>query len=378
MLLAPSATTPSSERAAEPFRLGYRPALDGLRATAALMVMSFHFHVPGWPGGFLGVDVFFVLSGFLITSLLLEEWRNRRSIDLRRFYARRALRLLPALVLLLIICGPFVGIAWTFATLGYIVNWLLAFQIFHFSPLSHVWSLSVEEQFYLVWPFFLLTLLRSGLARWAILATTIVLGAGSAALKITSWSEQNSWFRLYHGSDARADALLVGCAIGMLLAWGWLPRQAWFNRMIQVAALAGLLGLAALSTTANIDSRFLYRDGVLTLVALSAGAIILSLVVCPIHPLAAVLEWSPLVAIGRISYGLYLWHHPISWIPSPLGTDLWSQIITIGLRMALSFAAAIASYHLVEKPTMHLKRKLWLSSRVSMQGQAVSAKSGMN
>jgi peptidoglycan/LPS O-acetylase OafA/YrhL len=356
MLLAPSATTPSGGRTAESFRLGYRPALDGLRATAALMVMSFHFHVPGWPGGFLGVDVFFVLSGFLITSLLLEEWRDRRSIDLRRFYARRALRLLPALVLLLIICGPFVGIAWTFATLGYVVNWLLAFQIFHFSPLSHVWSLSVEEQFYLVWPFFLLTLLRSGLARWATLATTIALGAGSAALKITSWTEQDSWFRLYHGSDARADALLVGCVIAMLLTWGWLPQETWINQVIQIAALAGVLGLAALSATANIDSRLLYRDGGLTLVALFAGAIILSLVVCPIRPLAAVLEWPPLVATGRISYGLYLWHHPISWIPSPFGTDFRGQLAAIVLRTALSFAAAIASYRLVERPFLQLKR----------------------
>jgi peptidoglycan/LPS O-acetylase OafA/YrhL len=356
MLIAKAVTAPARGYASvESFRLGYRPALDGLRAIAALMVMSFHFHVPGCPGGFLGVDVFFVLSGFLITSLLLEEWRARRSISLPRFYARRALRLLPALVLLLVICGPFVGIAWVIASLGYVANWLLAFQIFHVGPMSHVWSLSVEEQFYLVWPFFLLTLLRSGLARWAVLAVTAGLGVGSAALKIVSWSEQNSWYRLYHGSDARTDALLVGCAIAMLLAWDWLPRQTWFNRMIQVAAVTGILTLIALSATAHIDSRFLYREGGLTLVALSAGAIILCLVSYPIRPLAVALEWPLLVAAGRISYGLYLWHYPISWIPSPFGADLPGQILTLGLRTALSFAAAIASYKLVERPVLRLK-----------------------
>jgi peptidoglycan/LPS O-acetylase OafA/YrhL len=359
MLLAPATTAHADRRCrADPFRLGYRPALDGLRAIAALMVMSFHFHVPGWPGGFLGVDVFFVLSGFLITSLLLEEWQARRSISLRRFYARRALRLLPALLLLLVVCGPFVGIAWILASLGYIANWLLAFQIFHVGPLSHVWSLSVEEQFYLVWPFTLLTLLRSGLMRWVVFAVTAGLCAGSAALKIVSWSEQNSWYRLYHGSDARADALLVGCVIAMLLAWGWLPRQTWVNRAIQVGAATGILILIALSVTAHIDSRFLYREGGLTLAALSAGAIILCLIRCPIRPLAIALEWPLLVAAGRISYGLYLWHYPISWIPSPFGSDLRGQILALSVRTALSFAAAIASYQLVEQPIMRLKRRL--------------------
>src|SRR5262249_39292383 len=143
------------------------------------------------------------------------------------------------------------------------------------------------------------------------------------------------------------------------------PRRTWLDRMIQVAAVAGIFGLVALSATAHIDSAFLYRDGGLTVVALSAGAIILSLVNCPICPLAATLEWPLLVAAGRISYGLYLWHYPISWIPSPFGADPRGQVVTLLLRTALSFAAAIGSYHLVERPIMRLRRKCNVEHRRS-------------
>jgi peptidoglycan/LPS O-acetylase OafA/YrhL len=151
-LVCSDATKSTLPPDADGFRLGYRPALDGLRGVAALLVMSFHFQIPGWSGGFLGVDVFFVLSGFLITSLLLEEWQRSGTVCLRRFFLRRALRLFPALVLVLLVTAPFVSYRWPLVALGYVANWALAFKFVTFGPISHVWSLSVEEQFYLIWP----------------------------------------------------------------------------------------------------------------------------------------------------------------------------------------------------------------------------------
>jgi peptidoglycan/LPS O-acetylase OafA/YrhL len=344
---------PAEKTKPQHFRLGYRPALDGLRGIAVLMVMIFHFHPGFGSGGFLGVDVFFVLSGFLITSLLLDEWHRTQGISLRRFYVRRALRLLPALLLMLAVTVPFVGIIWGAVTIGYVANWFLAFGWLPISPLSHVWSLSVEEQFYLIWPLTLGTLLRVGLPRRGVLGVTTLLAVGSALLKVALWSNTGSWLRLYHGSDTRADALLIGCALAMAVTWRFVPSHRSFGWGVQAAAIAAAGLLVWLGCTANIGDAFLYRDGGLTLVALAAGALVLQAVSFPIPVLRAALEWPLLVGVGRISYGLYLWHYPISWIPVPGDVN---PIVVLVARFVASFAVAGACFYWIERPLLQRKR----------------------
>jgi peptidoglycan/LPS O-acetylase OafA/YrhL len=322
-------------------RLGYHASLDGLRAIAVVLVMGFHFHVPGFAGGFIGVDIFFVLSGFLITRLLLDEHVATGTIRLRRFYGRRALRLLPALALLLAVTAPFVSRAWTIATASYLANWFLALNKLGTAPLSHTWSLAIEEQFYVVWPLLLLGLLRAGLSRDAIVRVVIALAALSCLAKILGCIDPDAgtWIRLYHGTDTRADALLIGCAAALLSTGEpWLPHVA-ARGVLVIAAGA----IAYVTVTSNLRDLALYRHGELTLVALASAIVVTQLVARPLRAL----ELRPLVALGTISYGLYLWHHPIAYLDVP-----------VVAKVALSLAAAAASYLLVERRALALKRRL--------------------
>jgi len=334
----------------------YVRSLDGLRGIAILLVMAFHFQVWCLPGGFLGVDLFFVLSGFLITSILLIEWQKSGGIDLRRFYWRRAFRLFPALLLLLlfvVLLFPDIGTLWPLLTLSYLSNWALAFGWVDIGPLSHVWSLSVEEQFYVVWPIALLCMLKWCSSRWSILGITAALALSSAMFKVVSWESSSSWLRLYHGSDGRADALLIGCFLAMVVRWNLIPRHTWVPWVVQALALGSILVLGYFTTTASLEAAVLYRFGGLTLVAAASGAIILSLVIAPIRPVAMVLEWSPLVAIGKISYGLYLWHHAVSWLPWDGGR--YGPLMALYFHAALSFAGALLSYRYLERPALRLR-----------------------
>src|SRR5262245_29731984 len=169
--------------------LGYRPSLDGLRAVAVLAVISWHYVLPGVKGGFLGVDLFFVLSGFLITRLLVEEWELTRGIHLGRFYLRRVLRLFPALFLLLLAMLPFVPRLWTVYSLLYVTNWGILAGKLNSCAIMQLWSLSVEEQFYLLWPPLFLGLLALKTPRRVIGAIVLLLAAASAAFKIVAWHD---------------------------------------------------------------------------------------------------------------------------------------------------------------------------------------------
>ena len=229
-LLISEQTIQQNSRAVDrPFRLGHRPALDGLRAIAVLVVMAHHGYVLGFRGGSIGVDIFFVLSGFLITSLLLEEWDRTEGISFGKFYLRRVLRLLPALLLLLffvevyalgVLRGPRL---WEMqkailAVLFYASNWFSIARPDGLGPLSHAWSLSIEEQFYLLWPPLLFLLLRSRL-RMSLIAAVIVLLAGAAAVhRAFVWTGPESLWRIYNGLDTRIDELLAGCGLAAALA----------------------------------------------------------------------------------------------------------------------------------------------------------------
>jgi len=369
--------------------------LDGVRAFAVLAVMLFHGGVAALPGGFLGVDAFFVLSGFLITSLLLAERARTGRTNLVAFWGRRVRRLLPALLLLLAtvavvsrwVLAPTELPALRFdelAAVAYVANWRMMLRGGDYfaatgapSPLQHTWSLGIEEQFYLVWP--LLFVLAAGLAARhrgaaaprtrAILLAVCAAGAVASAVTAAVLYAPLDVDRVYYGTDSRAVALLVGCILGLLLdgqparvrkgpypslrdVEGALPHAgpstARRHRLLGGLALAGAAATVALWVTAHGGDPWLYRGG-LTLVALATAAVIAHAVVSPGSPTARLLALPPLVAVGEISYGLYLWHWPVFGWLSADRTGL-SGAALLGLRFLAVFAAATLSYLLVERP----------------------------
>lgn len=354
--------------------------LDGLRAFAVLTVLLYHGGVTWFGGGLLGVDVFFVLSGFLITSLLCGEFLTKGTIALGRFWANRARRLLPALLLLLLGVALY---AWVFrstldlsairgdalSTLLYVANWHFLFTGQGYfaksiapSPLLPMWSLGVEEQYYLIWPLVALLALRRGGTR----AVVWVAGVGavaSASLMAALYVAGASIDRLYYGTDTRAQALLVGSVLGALAStrdWRVIARS-WARRPLGRAtgAAIGIAGAAFLLWAWHaLDGQgaMLYEGGFL-LVALAAGAVI-TVVTSWRHSLvAAVLSWRPLTYIGTISYGLYLYHWPIFLTLTEAHAGLSGPSL-FALRISVTFAVAILSYHLVERPIRegHLAR----------------------
>jgi peptidoglycan/LPS O-acetylase OafA/YrhL len=350
-------------------RLGYRPALDGLRAVAIGLVVLHHtgaFLVPThaddlFPGGFLGVDVFFVLSGFLITTLLLER-RGRERRPIVTFYERRALRLLPAVVVLLIVVSIVMvatdtqvsRIPTTFlVVLSYTTNWAELWGVDISKYVTHLWSLAIEEQFYLVWPLLLYAGLRvvPSLSRlaWAALALGLVFALWRAVL----WESGEEWLRIYIRTDARADALLIGAALA-LAPWrrliGAVPSGA-----LAAAGAAALIVVALIAELTEPSAKWLYLGGLTVVAALVAVAIMALL--AGSSPLTAVLEWTPVVWLGRISYGLYLWHFPVFLYVGEHGAS-WSSAARVVVGWSVALGATVASYRLIEQPALRFKRRL--------------------
>jgi peptidoglycan/LPS O-acetylase OafA/YrhL len=357
----------------------YRPALDGIRALAVTAVVLFHAGVPGIGGGFLGVDAFFVLSGFLITSLLLTEHRSRGRIDLRRFWIRRARRLLPALLAMLlatVVAGHFLldgdglGLLRTdaYAALGYVANWRMIFRGTGYvaataapSPLQHTWSLGIEEQFYLLWPLVVAAVLALA-ARHGRTVLIVLCGAGAVASELLCGYlfRPADISRAYYGTDTRAQALLIGAALAGLLAYGGRSGRrgsgddGLASRTGRWAAFAGLLGLAGLVVlwhTASDQAPWLYHGG-LTAAAVATALVIAAVTGRPGSLLARLLGLAPLVRLGRISYGVYLWHWPLFTFVTTADTGLsrWPLLAT---RLAGTLAVAVVSYHLIEQPIRH-------------------------
>jgi peptidoglycan/LPS O-acetylase OafA/YrhL len=363
-------TTPTTSSTEPGFRLGYRPWLDGLRGISILAVMVFHAGLPLTGGGFLGVDVFFVLSGFLITCLLIQEWDRAGSVNLKLFYLRRAARLLPALLLFLAGCCVYAIVLQTpgdarvtyraaLLSLFYVGNWVLAQEPGALGALGHTWSLSVEEQFYLAWPLLLSAMLWIRLRRkWIIVVVSLIV-LGSAAWRLILAEGGAHFVRLYCATDTRADALLAGCLAGLLLSWNLIPSTRAARLLVRVAAIAGLLTLLCLIPFGAQDDRNLYR-GLLTLVALGVSAIIIDVFNSRVRtPIIRILEWPALVWIGRISYGLYLWHYTVFQaigmrrFEAALGGRLGVQV----LRFAATFAIAALSFYVIERRFLVLKKR---------------------
>ncbi len=322
-------------------RLAHRPELDGLRGLAIVLVIGGHAQIPGFgTGAVAGVTLFFVLSGYLITSLLVAERDRVGRIDLRAFYVRRALRLLPALytVTIVALAGYLLGLwsnvpataAGIVGMLLYVGNWTTAAG-FSSGVLGHTWSLAVEEQFYILWPLLLILGLRYADRR------TVAYVALAVAIAVLPWrlfvATTTAGYRTFLGTDTNADALLLGCAIAILQ-----PR---------LSKLSGWIGIAGLIVVSE-----LWRSSADTVPLFSLGAVTSALAVaaCP-----TILSWRPLAFIGRISYGLYLWHYLFMWSGMP-----WPVMI-LG-----SLALAGVSYRFVERPFLRLKDRGFAQARIDV------------
>jgi len=345
--------------------LGYRPELDGLRGVAVLGVMVFHSGLI--VGGWLGVDLFFALSGFLISTLLLEEHAETGRIHFGRFYLRRALRLLPALVTLVAVL-TLVLLATTsrehriylalsvVAVLFYFANWVEPFGIPLAWGFAHTWSLAIEEQFYLVWPITMAGLLHFVRRRVAISVIVVCSAILAFIYRMVLARAGASHIRLFEGSDTHADSLLIGCSLAFLMSWNLLPSDRRSRLVIKGLAPLSLLTLLVLFVRARYPIDYV-EHGASTFTALCAVMIIAD-VLSPRSLLAPVLRNWLLVRTGRVSYGLYLWHQPIFFA---LGIYAYRPIASpwiIAVGWIATAGISLISFAVIEQPALRLKARL--------------------
>jgi peptidoglycan/LPS O-acetylase OafA/YrhL len=350
----------------EIFRLGYRPELDGLRAIAILLVFLHHAGMPLVHGAHIGVDIFFVLSGFLITALLCQEYEKTGGINLKNFYVRRILRLTPALFLLLGVFGAYTlatksgealmkSVQAIFFSALYLSDFALAFDWASLGSLEHTWSLAIEEHFYLIFPVALVLLLGKKWSRRNIFILLGVLIIAIAIHRAFLWAPTPQAInRVFYGFDTRADGLLVGCLLGLLASWGKLPPVRWF------LALPSALMLIFAIFFASWDSA-IYAYG-LPLINLST-VIVLAFVLSTGRTVTAT-AWlgnKALVWVGMISYGLYLWHNLIFILVRERVSE--SPWIILALGGVISFVCAAASFYLLEKPCLKLKERFAVTKK---------------
>ena len=346
---------------------GYMPGLDGLRALAVFAVIAYHLDQAWAPGGLLGVGLFFVLSGYLITNILMKQWERTGTIDLKNFWIRRARRLLPALFVMLI--GVILWATFfsserladlqqeALAAAFYTSNWYLVYhQVSYFesfgppSPLGHLWSLAVEEQFYVFWPLLLGLGFRFLKQRKWIIGGTAVVALISAVAMALIYIPGLDPSRVYYGTDTRAFALLVGAVLAMVWPSGRMNKDLSGKARLALEATgaAGLLIIIIMIAETNQYQTSLYQGGLL-LFSVAAACAVAALA----HPgtgLGRLFGWKPLRWLGECSYGIYLWHYPVIVLTSPTinteGPDLLLQIKQISLSVIL----AVLSRYLIEDP----------------------------
>jgi peptidoglycan/LPS O-acetylase OafA/YrhL len=346
----------------------YLPGLDGIRAIAVLSVIVFHLNF-GWAsGGLLGVQVFFVLSGYLITDLLVAEYRRSDGIALKQFWIRRARRLLPALFVVL-----FVTVGWATlfdrsqlmtlrsdlpAGIFYVSNWWYIFHhVSYFakfgppSPLGHLWSLSIEEQFYLFWPLLILAAMKWIHDKRTMIILTLAVATASAVEMGILFVPNGDPTRAYDGTDTRAFALLIGAALAMAL-----PRNQVFasvtanaRRLLDAVGGLSLVGIFLMFWLTSQYDSFLYQGGMLLLALLTA--LLIGVTIHPGSHLQVVLGWEPLRWVGERSYGIYLWHYPVIVLTTPLNAP--PSVMRASLQIAATVVLAALSWRYIEQPVRH-------------------------
>jgi peptidoglycan/LPS O-acetylase OafA/YrhL len=361
----------------------YNPRLDGLRALAVLFVIFFHYKIPGFTGGGYGVDIFFVLSGFLITQVLIKGQEKEESLFV--FYWRRFLRLMPALAFMCLsflifsllyskIVPPGIALQDIFASISYMSNWTRAFSVgIPIIPvvLGNTWSLAIEEQFYLIWgPLFLF--LSSKKAGKNILAITTTLLFLSITWSIYAGLHNFGFSRIYNGFDTHCFALIMGCCLALFSQSSSSEKIfSWVSKIWPLAILGLIYLVGFITVGGNYTTYYSLFAGVLTII------IILAAYYAPESLFGKFLGFTPIVAIGKISYGLYLWHYPIWLILYTLNLS-WNTITWTGIP--LSFFAATVSYQLIEKnllrfrdsPNLPLKKLGTITVSLSIIGMFVS------
>lgn len=345
----------------------YMPGLDGLRAFAVLAVIAYHLQL-GWAqGGLLGVGVFFTLSGYLITDLLLGQKETFGTLRLGNFWLRRARRLLPALFLMLAVVVIWVALfdrsqmpslrGYAVAAALYVSNWWSIFQhasyFSRFGPpplLDHLWSLAVEEQFYLFWPWLLWLGLRYVRGRYRLAGLTLVVAALSATAMALLYQPGYDPTRVYEGTDTRAFGLLAGAALAMV----WPSRHLrsalpfWHRQLLDGAGALGLAVIALLIWQTNQYSPSLYRGGIVVLSV--ATVLVVAALAHPASRLGRVLGCRPLRWIGVRSYGIYLWHYPIIVLTTPSMQSSKVNLPLEILQVGATIAVAALSWRFVEEP----------------------------
>ncbi len=345
------------------------PALDGIRGVAVLCVMFYHLEylAPGLrmivKGGFLGVDVFFVLSGFLITSILIKEREEKGCISLGGFYLRRTLRLVPAFwlfLLVLYLAGetllPRAEAALIYSennflfSFIYLMNWHRAFGA-ETGNLNHTWSLAIEEQFYVIWS---LILYWAFSGRW----TRRQLAAGTAFLILVLILQRairtmagTSIDVLYYSTDTRIDAILIGCLTSMIYCWKLFPNRLWVGAAFDRLFMAAVITAVSIFVLFGYEDRFLYY-GPISLFSISIAVAILWVITREKSIIHSCLEYHSLRWLGKISYGLYLWHFMFYEFAKSQFEDNLARIF---VGMGLSIGVSALSFYLVESPLLGLK-----------------------
>ena len=343
-------------------RLGYQPALDGLRAVAIALVVAYHFDVGIARGGWLGVNLFFMVSGLLITSLVVEERRRTGGMSVKRFYRRRVARLFPAYLALVAVVLAFAGTGMfgdraeirlgVLSSFTYTANWFgVSRGLGALGPFAHLWSLSVEEQFYLIWPLALIALLRHRTPERVGRILTVIVPVLFAVMCVRSlaWPNERN---LYTGTDGQAlPFLLIGCALALFLSSttaSSMPVAQWAKRW-GAWCVVPLLPFLVFGQHANAHVYY-YRGGLALVALCMLGILIAALVDSPVR---RVMRAPALVWLGVRSYSVYLWHYPmvfvVPWIQRQVGVD-FGHYGRVAVAVALTMALAMASYRFVEQP----------------------------
>ncbi|QHW31324.1 acyltransferase family protein [Paenibacillus rhizovicinus] len=345
----------------------YMPGLDGLRAIAVFAVIAYHLNLSWVPGGLLGVGIFFVLSGYLITDILLKQHAKAGKLDLRDFWIRRARRLLPAMMIMLALVSSWLLVAdpgrlasmkgEIVSALLYYSNWRLIFHdVSYFesfgppSPLGHLWSLAVEEQFYLIWPLALVFLIRSVKRRGRLLFLILAGAAASAGAMAMLYVPGLDPSRVYYGTDTRAFGLLIGAALAVV--WPSWKLSASISRRgsmaVDAVGTGGLIVVALMIALVGEYDAFLYRGG-MVLLSIATAAVVAAMA-HPASRLARLIGSKPLQWFGARSYGIYLYHYPVIALSTPMAQVDEFHPLRALLQILASIALAELSWRFIEEP----------------------------